>query len=273
MVIRFFTEGNTDTNHESLMHGDMVLSPPDVAGGYWNSMPRFLFQIKWFRERYRFDYFLRIDDDGFLCLDSVMRDLEHAPTHHFFWGKYFCLQGKVVADENFMLFSQDLIEFFLSSALRINEKATFAAHFGLWQHMMDLQVLDDRGRIHAQQGWLKHAKYMQDGKNVKDFCQNHIWSHHVRHENVFSQVFALSKARNHSSPNTALRASWIKESLGKVCVEKPKVDGKKHIQKECLGTTKPTSLQTQIGNRASFHGSSGFPSICSNENYSCRTRM
>jgi hypothetical protein len=117
----------------------LVFAPSDVAGGYWNSMPRFLFQIKWFREHYRFDYFLRIDDDGFLCLDSVMRDLEHAPTKNFFWGKYFCSPGKILADENFMLFSEDdLIEVLSSSALRINEKVHLwgtlwfmATHVGL----------------------------------------------------------------------------------------------------------------------------------------------
>jgi hypothetical protein len=136
--------------------------------------------------------------------------------------------------------------------------------------MLDLQVLDDRGRIHAQQGWLKHATYMQNGKGVKDFCQNHTWAHHVRLENVFSQVFALSKARNHSTPNT-LHASWLEASLGKVCVAERKCDGKKRIQEECFDTTGRTSLHRQIGSRASFQDSSGFPSIYSNENYSCRT--
>ena len=32
--------------------------------------------------------------------------------------------------------------------------ATFAAHFGLWQHMLNLTILDDRWRIDAQQGYL-----------------------------------------------------------------------------------------------------------------------
>lgn len=270
--IRFFTEETPDTQLEANNNNnDTVLAPS--KGGYRGSTLRFFDQAEWFQERYDFDYFLRVDDDGFLCLPSLLQDLEqgNAPTANFFWGKYFC-GTSVVADENFMLFSADLIQFFLASkrTLRINEKATFAANFGLWQHMMHLQVLDDRDRIDAQQGYL--TEYMRKGNKVKDFCQSHIWAHHVTEPQVFKQVYQLAKHRgygeaaptnnNHTSTtNTSSSSSWIHNTLGKVCQNTQK-------HPECLND-KTTSLYSQEGSTRGFQGAKGFPSIVSNGKYPC----
>ena len=158
---------------------------------------------------------LHVDDDGFLCLSTIVHNLVHAAPHRmFFWAKYFCLDGKVLDDENFMLMFADLADFLDDAnrrgVLRASYEgdATFAAHFGLWQHMLNLTILDDRGRIDAQQGYL--TSYMRRGElgNGKKapkallggFCRQYVWSHHVWSTSVMHGACTFVEWPNSSLP-------------------------------------------------------------------------
>mmetsp|Transcript_21008 Transcript_21008/g.34727 ORF Transcript_21008/g.34727 Transcript_21008/m.34727 type:complete len:365 (+) Transcript_21008:281-1375(+) len=273
--IRFFTERTNETEQEDAGADDIVFLDPKL-GGYWGSARRIFEQFDWFLSQdYHFEFFLRVDDDGFLCLPTLLKDLEQAPSTHFFWGKYFCQENRITADENFMLFSNDLIQFFQAAApvLRINEKATFAAHFALWQHMLQLQVLDDRDRIDAQQGYL--TQYMRGNndkhKNVEDFCATHIWAHHVKTKRVFEEAYRMATEGSllllPSVKSTANKndTTWhMQDSLGNICLGEPNLSH----QGECSGGS---SLYQQKGIVPGFQKSQGFPSIQGNAQYSCAT--
>ena len=107
----FSTERTEETEAEQLLYGDIVFNPGD--GGYTDFAARGLYNLGWAIQNYRFDYYLRLDDDdGVLCFDRLVYQLKAAhsapQTSMLFWGKYWCRQGVARADENFMLFSRAL---------------------------------------------------------------------------------------------------------------------------------------------------------------------
>jgi len=179
-----------DPNATSLLDAsqeDMVEMP--IAGGYQHFAKRAFYQFQYAVEHYNFDYYLRVDDDGYLCTDGLIRELQrNVPHHKFFWGKYFCQEGRRVADENFMLFSRDMIDLFLrmeNGFAMGPPSSTFAALFAMWQPFLDLtEVWDDRGRIDAQQSYtteFMHTKKLTGTPTeLKNFCESHIWAHHVK---------------------------------------------------------------------------------------------
>ena len=168
IVYRVFTESGPATHDEQNLYGDLVLSA-NATTGKKDFLRRWQTQVHWAIRHFEFDFLLHVDDDGFLCLPTVVHNLVHAaPKRMFFWAKYFCNDGKVVADENFLLMSADLVHFLDYAINRGVLRATyegdasFAAHFGFWQHMLNLTILDDRRRFDAQQGYL--TPYMRRGK-------------------------------------------------------------------------------------------------------------
>lgn len=197
---RFFTEETGVTAEEQQKHGDLVFQ--HAGEGYRGHAQRFFEQVAWLinDSALNVDFFLKIDDDGFLCLPALSKDLHGMPRSQFFWGKFFCEAGRVLADENFMLFSQDVVQWLHQSRhlLRLNPEATFAAHFGILQHVLNLTVLDDRDRMDVQQGWTTHwmqkpaSTTVPTQRQAGSFCQQHIWAHHVQDAWLMRRVFAAT---------------------------------------------------------------------------------
>ena len=65
--------------------------------------------LLWFSETYHFDYFLRIDDDYFLCLDRLLFELPYRPKQGLYWGYIHCRDHVVRVDEGWMILSRDII--------------------------------------------------------------------------------------------------------------------------------------------------------------------
>lgn len=113
-------------------------------------------------------YFLKIDDDGFLCLPKISEELKWFPKHLFLWAKYWFRKGnkihytggRVRPDENFLLMSRDIVEFIAKNykILTVDYDLTFSANLAFWTHFLNLTIFDDRGRIDSQQHYL--TKYM-----------------------------------------------------------------------------------------------------------------
>ena len=78
VVLRFFTDSwegkeSTAEAEESSIHGD--LTTQDVGGGM-NFGLKLLLAMRWMSERYSFDFFLRLDDDYFLCLERLLHEID-----------------------------------------------------------------------------------------------------------------------------------------------------------------------------------------------------
>ena len=70
--------------------------------------------LKWAASHYNFDFFLRIDDDHFLCLDRLVYELPHRPRNSLYWGFIHCREDIVRVDEGWMILSGNLVQEVLS---------------------------------------------------------------------------------------------------------------------------------------------------------------
>lgn len=175
---------------EAAARGDVVLQ--DIATGYGSPSAnaygrRARFQLAYVRASYAVDYYLRIDDDSFLCLHRLLYELASAPASQFFWGRYWCREGRNRADENFMLFSGDVAallgeEEYVGRILPFDDGVTLGWNFGYWAWVLNLTVFDDQLRIDAQQGYL--TEYMHGAEaapeDLAQFCDRFIYAHHVQ---------------------------------------------------------------------------------------------
>lgn len=182
---------------------DLVLQP--LPSGYGNNENnqygrRALFQARWFvKNQDNGHFFLRVDDDAFLCLHRLIYEIKTLPLRQFFWGRFWCRQGRNRADENFMLFSADVIRLLADSQLTgrlipFDEHVTLGWNFGYWSWMLNLTIFDDQTRIDAQQGYLTsymHEKKALNKTQMTSFCDSHIYAHHVS-ANVIRAAFAAT---------------------------------------------------------------------------------
>lgn len=119
VVLRFFTEPpneDDDENHEEISallakesraHGDIIIQQ---IGTGMNFGVRLLEAMRWMSHHYTFDFFLRLDDDYFLCLERMLNELScllesGAQQVPFCAGTINCSQVRQVPyiDEAYML--------------------------------------------------------------------------------------------------------------------------------------------------------------------------
>ena len=104
-VCRFITDGQDPKGqplegvkrikleNESRVYGDLLLA--EAPGGV-NFAVKYLWMLQWANESYDFQYFLRLDDDYFVCFHKLILELKgHRPQQKFQWGWLHCeLEGK-----------------------------------------------------------------------------------------------------------------------------------------------------------------------------------
>lgn len=195
---------------ESARHGDIIQQP--LPTGYGDNEHnaygrRALYQTRWaVQENNALTHFLRVDDDSFLCLHRLLYELKSSPREQFFWGRFWCKRGRNRADENFMLFSADVVRLLADRSitghlLPFDEHVTFGWNFGYWSWILNLTIFDDQLRIDAQQGYL--TGYMHGASTDKppstdknpdmaSFCNRYIYAHHVP-EGAMRSVFSVTK--------------------------------------------------------------------------------
>ena len=99
-VCMFFTDGqdekgkkiqgdkNTSLESEVRVYQDIILA--EVPGGF-NFALKYLWMLQWADKNYKFRYFLRLDDDYFICFRKLMLELEFfRPKEKFQWGWLHC---------------------------------------------------------------------------------------------------------------------------------------------------------------------------------------
>ena len=122
VICRFFTDGlvtNKDLRRKLLEERDRFhdIEFQPLTGGMEFGY-RFLFHIQWARAKYDFNFFLRVDDDYFVCMDKLIHELPRRPEQNLCWGHFHCFPDAVWLDEAWMVFSRDIIEKFLTQDAR-----------------------------------------------------------------------------------------------------------------------------------------------------------
>ena len=157
VAFRFFTDGKelsneikTKLSEEQNAFGDLEMLP--TKGGYWFSH-RFLHALFWAHHHYNFSYFLRLDDDYFVCLHHLYHDLQYRKKEKFlYWGWLWCQKEIVRIDEGFVLLGADLAE----EIIRRN-KSLYCHPFGdqmieMWfsrlrEEGINMKYFPDNGRL------------------------------------------------------------------------------------------------------------------------------
>ena len=157
---------------ENSIHGDLRYQ--NVASGVQFGM-RLLYQMVYVALNYDFDYFLRVDDDYFLCLNRLLQELPYPRASRFLWAWIHCINGITRPDEGLLLFSQDILrEFINQDPEKIRCTAYGGQNVGIWaQDLNFTNVFRHDVRLH-------HTPTVQEKpslREVKGVCQKYMGVH------------------------------------------------------------------------------------------------
>ncbi|CAB4009902.1 beta-1,3-galactosyltransferase 6-like [Paramuricea clavata] len=185
-VCRFFTDGQdpkgqalqgeniSKLENESRVYGDILLA--DAPGGI-NFAIKYLWMLQWVHERYDVRYFLRLDDDYFICFRKLMAELKFRPKEKFLWGWLHC-SHKVATwlDESFYLVSGDIVESFVSRRDTLLCHVFESQAIGYWiKNISNLTTFADNKRLlHASQKGFSTEK---DVVNRGEICHSVLGIH------------------------------------------------------------------------------------------------
>ena len=167
---------------ERILQSDLEFTP--TRGGYWMSH-RFLYALFWAFKRYKFKFFMRLDDDYFLCLNHLMDDLQYRGEKFLYWGWLRCRPRMVAMDEGFVIFSTEL----LREIMRRNN--SLCCHpYG--DQMMAM--------------WLYRLE--REGYDVKYFADNNRVLHQHNNSDLLKRDFCSTKLAIHQAYPTQMHEYW-----------------------------------------------------------------
>ena len=167
------TELGQKVLHEDKIYKDMAFQ--DLKGGV-EFGKRFLYHMVWALQNYEFDYFMRMDDDYFLCLRRFINELPLPMRSMYHWGYVHCVPNIVRPEESIILFSRDLHERLLDQ-----DPALIKSH--PWADQMVATWIRELGidKIYNHDPRLHHTPVLKYINNVKvkfkDVCTRFIGVH------------------------------------------------------------------------------------------------
>ena len=128
---------------------------------------RYLYHLVWAVQNFNFDYFLRTDDDYFICLDRLIKELPMPPQKMYHWGYVHCDKYVVRPDESLMMYSRDVVETFLAQDPLIIKGHPWADEMvATWVRELQLP------KIYHHEPRLHHAPELLRIPNVKGMFKN-----------------------------------------------------------------------------------------------------
>lgn len=188
--LRFFTEipaprsdEEAALEEESAAHGDLVLM--DIDAGM-NFAVKLLWAMRWMNNHFTFEFFLRLDDDYFLCLRRLLNELSATlevgvsplniyAGHMWYWSR---AEGTTRIDEAYILLSADLVLRALATP-----DLMCAGHAGVtagWWFTKG-NALNQLGDVR----WVHDARLDHVGRSVHarkkfgEMCIEHMGVHHA----------------------------------------------------------------------------------------------
>jgi len=208
VALRFFVEppNKDDENHQNISallveearaHGDIVVQ--DIGTGM-NFGVKLLEAMRWMSAHFSFDFFLRMDDDYFLCLERLLKELscllesgtEQLP---FYAGSLTCRHNMSFMDEAYILMSSVVIGRILAASdLKCTGFGSYTA--AAWMRIGgagnpegDVAWARDR-RLDLRGSWW--------GRNLRgeDICQHQMGVHKTYPDKMKEQWADISSKDN-----------------------------------------------------------------------------
>lgn len=177
-LMDFYTpEELTAIEAENNQHGDMVIIP---AWGPQGFVDRFMTFFNIILANYDFDFAFRIDDDNFICLDRLKKELPFRPKELYFAGHFHCFPQFYRADESGIILSRDLVYYLVEMHDRYRLRqgpVTFGAGMviGAWLSMIDTILFNDPRMIQSVP-FRKNIAEIPGGEPI-EVCQKLIARH------------------------------------------------------------------------------------------------
>ena len=194
VAYKFFTDGKevapevmkklVDEQNE---FQDLELLP--TKGGYWFSH-RYLHALFWASKHYSFNFYLRMDDDYFLCLNNLYNDLQYRKKEKLlYWGNMCCWPNLVAMDEGFVILGSDLLREIVRRNNSLCCHPMGGQMIAMWVNRLDhegheVTYFQDNDR-------LKHYKNQLKGVN-SDLCKN-IFGVHESYPNEMHTYWNVTK--------------------------------------------------------------------------------
>ena len=131
--------------------------------------------FKWAVQHYSFDFFLRIDDDHFLCLDRLLYELPHRPKQSLYWGFIHCRERIVRVDEGWLMLTRNLVDEVLSkinSTLPCHPFADQAVALWVIHSRYNVTYFYDNERVINKATAFKVQEYLKP-----DICEKYLSLH------------------------------------------------------------------------------------------------
>lgn len=227
--LRFFTEvpAENDPDAESIMvaleeeladHQDLVLM--DIDSGM-NFALKLVWAMRWMSHQWTFDFFLRLDDDYFLCLRRLLDELETTfgsgstqEPPKIYAGHITCGgSGRTRIDEAYMLLSASLVtRVLLATDLLCGGHGGITA--GWW--FTPGNPLNEGGDV----TWVHDPRLDHSGKalnkeSANDVCQRHMGLHKIYPDRMM-EVWNRSQAYDDHDNGDSLLRYVTNQSCGSV---------------------------------------------------------
>ena len=132
--------------------------------------------MQWYIGNYpSVQYFLRVDDDYFICMDRLLYELPFRPDNGLYWGWTHCFNRIVRIDEGWMILSRDIMDEVLSklnSTLPCHPFAGQSVALWIQDSKLDIKWFPDNKRIVHENNAYKGDQYM-----FPDLCNNYLALH------------------------------------------------------------------------------------------------
>ena len=181
---------------------------------------RLLQAIAWSFQRLKFDFFLRIDDDHFLCLDRLLYELNYRPKQALYWGFVHCRPKIVRVDEAWLMLTRDLIE----EVLEKRNSTLLCSPYGdqavaIWMGNSSKNVtyfMDNHRIVHKSAG--KDQKFF-----TKDVCMKYL-SLHGTYPKAMRQLWLVASVFRQRTPGAIAYTVNKIEPFDRLCPHSPRFD-------------------------------------------------
>lgn len=142
-------------------------------------------------DHHDFTHLLRLDADGYLCVDHLVFDLRAFARERFLAGNWWCTGDLTRADESYLLMSRDVARAYVSlfdTYLFHTPKSlrTGALLLGYYSWFMDIQLYDDADRIHSHQNRpIRPFPFRSPSSlDLHNVCDAYLYVHRIKTRDV-----------------------------------------------------------------------------------------
>lgn len=133
---------------------------------------------------------MRIDDDHFLCVDRLLRELRDRPKNGLYWGFVHCQPRTVRVDEAWLMMSRNLVTEIMR---RRSDQSVYCSPYGdqavaMWINRSEQDIIyfmDNKRIVHKSAG--ENPEFLRT-----DICETYI-SLHGSYPRAMRQFWLLSQ--------------------------------------------------------------------------------